>query len=125
MTVLQALAILEAAVLECKQRNVNTQEVKEALDFLAPHIRPTWLVPQYRHHIGGERENGYQREGQQQVLRPSFEGIRDSVRDALGLRLDKLRREFATTHDMKVKKEIERLVKEYDKLKEPWRFVAK
>ena len=43
-----------------------------------------WLVPQYRHHIGGERENGYQREGQQQVLRPSFEGIRDSVRDLLG-----------------------------------------
>ena len=85
----------------------------EALDFLEPHIRPTWLVPQYRHHIGGEREHGYQREGQQQVLRPSFEGIRDSVRDALGMRLDKLAREFAIAHDMKVKKEIERLAKEY------------
>ena len=44
---------------------------------------------------------------------PSFEGIRDSVRDALGMRLDKLAREFAIAHDMKVKKEIERLAKEY------------
>jgi len=39
--------------------------------------------------------------------------------------LDKLAREFATTQDMRVKKEIERLAKEYEKLKEPWRFVAK
>jgi len=59
------------------------------------------------------------------VLRPSFEGIRDAVRDALGMRLDKLAREFATIHDMKVKEEIERLGVEYDKLKEPWRFVSK
>jgi hypothetical protein len=125
MTVLNALAILEAAVLECKKRDINTPEVTEALDFLEPHIRPAWLVPQYRHHIGGERENGYQKEGQQQVLRPSFEGIRDSVRDALGMRLDKLRREFAATQDMNMKKEIERLTPEYEKLKEPWRFVAK
>jgi hypothetical protein len=59
------------------------------------------------------------------VVRPSFEGIRDSVRDALGMRLDKLAREFATTHNMKVKEEIERLGVEYNKLKEPWRFVSK
>ena len=113
MTVLKALAILEAAVLECKQRNVDTPEVREALDFLEPHIRPTWLVPQYRHALDGHGDQGYEREGQQQVLRPSFEGIRDSVRDALGMRLDKLAREFAIAHDMKVKKEIERLAKEY------------
>src|SRR6266403_3936069 len=124
MTVFKALAILEAAVLECKQRNVDTPEVTEALDFVEPHIRPTWLVPQYRHALDGHGDQGYEREGQQQVLRPSFEGIRDSVRDALGMRLDKLAREFATIHDMKVKEEIERLGVEYDKLKEPWRFVA-
>ena len=34
MTILQALAILEAAVLECKKGNVNTPEVREALDSL-------------------------------------------------------------------------------------------
>ena len=41
------------------------------------------------------------------------------------MRLDKLRREFATTHDVKVKKEIARMTPEYEKLKEPWRFVEK
>src|SRR4029077_7084725 len=123
MTVLEALAILEDAVLECKQRNVNTPEVTEALDFLEPHIRPAWLVPQYRHALDGHGDQGYEREGQQQVLRPSFGGTRDSIRDAVGMRLDKLAREFATTHDVRVKEEIERLAAEYEKLKEPWRFV--
>jgi hypothetical protein len=32
---------------------------------------------------------------------------------------------LAATHDMKVKEEIERLAREYGKLKEPWRFVAR
>src|SRR4030095_3014743 len=43
MTVLEALAILEAATLECKNREINTPEGREALDFLEPHIRPQWL----------------------------------------------------------------------------------
>jgi hypothetical protein len=59
------------------------------------------------------------------VLRPSFDGIRDSVRNLLGIRLDRLTRQFAATQDVKVKVEIERLTIEYDKLKEPWRFVVK
>jgi hypothetical protein len=37
--------------------------------------------------------------------------------------LDKLERQFAATHDVKVKGEIERLAPEYEKLKEPWWFV--
>ena len=36
MTVLDALAILEAATLESKQRDIYTPEVREALDFLQP-----------------------------------------------------------------------------------------
>jgi hypothetical protein len=75
---IKALAILEAAVLECKQRNVETPEVREALDFLEPHIRPTWLFPQYRHTLDGHGDRGYEREGQQQVLRTTFPGICDS-----------------------------------------------
>jgi hypothetical protein len=125
MTILEALAILEAAVLECKQRNVDTPEVTEALDFLEPHIRPAWLVPQYRHALDEPGDQGYDREAQQQVLRPSFDGIRDSVRDLLIIRLDRLKRQFAVTHNAKVKEEIERLAPEYDKLMEPWRFVEK
>ena len=38
MTVVHALAILEAATLECKKRDINTPEVGEALDFLEPYI---------------------------------------------------------------------------------------
>ena len=45
------LAILEAAVLECNTRDINTPEVREALDLLEPHIWPEWLIPQFRHHV--------------------------------------------------------------------------
>ena len=51
MTLLEALAILEAAVLECKKRDVDTPEVEDALDFLEPYIRPQWLIPQYRDYV--------------------------------------------------------------------------
>jgi hypothetical protein len=83
--------------LECKKRNVNTPEVREALDFLEPYIWPKWLVPQFRNHIGGERKNDYQREGQQQVLRTTFPGIWDGVRELLGVRMDALARKFHET----------------------------
>jgi hypothetical protein len=51
MTVLEALAILEAAVLEYKKRGINTPEVKEALDLLEPYVRPEWVIPQFRHNL--------------------------------------------------------------------------
>src|SRR4029434_5139643 len=126
MTVLQALAILEAAVLECMKRDVDTPEVKAALDLLEPYIRPAWLVPQFRNNLertpAGPLE--VSREGQQQVLRATFPGIRDGVRELLGVRADALARKFHETHDMKVKDELERLARERGKLKEPWMFVA-
>jgi hypothetical protein len=87
MTILQALAILEAATLECKTREVDTPELRAALDFLEPHIQPAWLIPQFRHNLDGEREHEYAaREGQQQVFRVTFPGIRDSVRELLSVR---------------------------------------
>jgi len=49
MTVLEALAILEAATLDCKKREVDTPELRAALDLLEPHIQPAWLIPQFRH----------------------------------------------------------------------------
>lgn len=67
MTVLEALAILEAAVLECKKRDINTPEVKEALDSLERYIWPKWLIAQFRHHALKERTDN-DVEGQQQVL---------------------------------------------------------
>jgi hypothetical protein len=81
MTILEALAVLEAAVLECKKRNIDTPEVRAALDLLEPYIRPTWLIPQFRHHVLSECTNSPgDSEGQQQGLRATFPGIRGSVR---------------------------------------------
>jgi hypothetical protein len=51
VTALEALKILEDAVLERKRRNVNTPEVRGALDFLEPHICPEWLIPQFPAHL--------------------------------------------------------------------------
>jgi len=51
MTLLEALAILEAAVLGCKKRDVDTPEVRAALEFLEPYIRPEWLIPQFRSNL--------------------------------------------------------------------------
>src|SRR5215813_5551820 len=117
MTILEALAILEAAVLESKKRNVNTPEVKEALDSLERYAWPKWLIPQFRHSVENEEQPLEKREGQQQVLRATFPGIRNCVRELLGVKADALARKFHETHDMAVKNEIERLLKEYGMLK--------
>jgi hypothetical protein len=124
MTVLESLAILEAAVLECKKRNVNTPEVSAALDLLERYIYPKWLIPQFRNHVQRERNrnHGWELEGLQQVLRATFPRIRDCVRELLGVRMDALARKFHETHDMNVPDEIYRLAGEYGKLKEPWVF---
>ena len=98
--------------MECKKRDINTPEVKNALDSLERYIYPKSLVPQFRHHALKERtRNQVDLEGQQQVLRATFPGIRDSVRELLGVRADALARKFHETHDMKVKDELERLAR--------------
>ena len=45
----------------------------------------------------------------QQVLRATFPGIRNCVRELLGVRADALARKFHETHDMAVKNELEGL----------------
>jgi hypothetical protein len=57
MTVLEAFAILEAGVLECKKRDIDTPEMREGLDF----------IPEYRDHvIEHDRTSEIALEGQQQ-----------------------------------------------------------
>ena len=79
----EALAILESATVECKKRDINTLEVRDALDLLEPHIRPEWLIPQFRYHLGRDPSVDVDKEGQQQVLRATFSRIRKSVKDLL------------------------------------------
>jgi hypothetical protein len=125
VTILQALAILEAAVLECKKRNVDTTEMREALNFLEPHIYPKWLIPQYRDHVTEhDRTNYVALERQQQVLRATFPGIRESVRVLFEVRVDRLARRFLVTKDMMVRDEIYRLRRELIKLNQPWKVVV-
>jgi len=119
MTALEALAILEAAVLECKKRHIDTPEVRAALELLEPYIRPQWLIRQYRNHT-----SDVALEGQQQVLRATFPGIRNAVRILLEVRMDRLALKFHETKDLRVRDEIYRLCREPIKLDEPWVFVA-
>jgi hypothetical protein len=125
MTVLEALATLESATLECKQRDIDTPEVRETLTFLEPHVQPEWLISQFRYHVQRYgQQHWWELEAQQQVLCAIFPRIRESVKELIGKQMDALARNFAATHDMKVKDEINLLAKEYDKLGEPWVFVA-
>jgi hypothetical protein len=125
MTVLEALATLESATLECKQRDIDTPEVREALTFLEPHIQPEWLISQFRYHVQRYgHQHWWELEAQQQVLCAIFPRIRESVKELIGKQMDALARNFAATHDMKVNDEINLLAKEYGKLGEPWVFVA-
>ena len=82
MSVLDALAILEAATLECKQRDIYTPEVREALDFLQPRIRPDWLIQHFRYHAQ-LNDVDVDKQAQQQALRAIFPSIRESVKDLL------------------------------------------
>jgi hypothetical protein len=127
MTVLESLAILEAAVLECKKRNVNTPEVSTALDLLERYIYPKWLIPQFRNHMQRERNrnHGWELEGLQQVLRATFPRIRDCVRELLGVRMDRLALRFHETKDMAAHDEIYRLARELSKLDGPWKFESR
>src|SRR5262249_55116237 len=109
MTVLEALAILEAATLECKQRNVNTPEAIGALDLLALYVRPKLVVAQFRNHIAGEPDNDHEKEGQRQVLRATFPWIRNSVKELIGTEMDALVRDFLDMHETEVKNAIEYL----------------
>jgi hypothetical protein len=110
VTILEALSIVKAAVLECKKRDINTPQLGATLNLLEPFIRPTWLIPQFRHHALSEpTDSAGDREGQQQVLRVTFSGIRDAVRELIKVRMDSLARRFAATHDMMIRGEINRL----------------
>jgi hypothetical protein len=119
MNIFEALNILESAVLDCEKRNVNT-EATEALNLLAPYVRPRLVLARFRHHIASDNDNAHKKEDQQQALRVTFSAIRNSVRELIGTEMDALAHDFPDTDDMELKNAIECLAKEYGKLGEPW-----
>jgi len=122
--VLEALKILEAATIECKTRDVDTPEVREALDVLAPYCRPEWRITGFREHLKRHEEFGPGGEGQLQVLRVYFSGIHTCVRQLLAGQIGKLNYRYKKTNDAMLKAELDRLTAELTALPERWKFVS-
>jgi hypothetical protein len=116
--ILEALKILEAATVECKTRNIDTPEVREALEVLAPYCQPEWRIRGFREHLKPSEQFGLSGEGQQ------FGGIHDSVRKLLSSQIGKLNYRYRKTKEATVKAEIDRLTAELERLPERWEFVS-
>jgi hypothetical protein len=119
--VLEALKILEDATLDCKIRNINTPEVRTALEVLQPYCRPTWRITGFRDHLQHE-QGGPDSEGQQQVLRVYFGGIYQNVRELLSTQVNKLIRRYEKTKDLAAKRDLDRLKSKLERLPERWDF---
>ena len=57
MTILEALAMLEAATLECKKREIDTPEVRDALTLLESGVADSAIPPQPRRRAGTRLRN--------------------------------------------------------------------
>jgi hypothetical protein len=125
MTPPQALNILEGAVLECMRRDVNTAEVREALNFLEPHIRPRWLIPRFRSHIKPGGDTYFDLVRRQEVLCGTFPGIRDGVRALLAKHMDKLASRQVGSQNRAVIRDLERLGIARGTLRQPSKRVTK
>jgi hypothetical protein len=125
MTPFQALNILEGAVLECMRRDVNTAEVREALNFLEPRIRPKWLIPRFRSHIKPGGDTYFDLVRRQEVLCATFPGIRDGVRALLAKHMDKLASRHVGSQNRAVIRDLERLGIARGNLRQPSKRVTK
>jgi hypothetical protein len=123
MRVLEALKILEEAVLDCKKRDNDTPEVSEALNLLDPFCLPKWQVEGFRKSLGPVAgRSGAELEGQQQVLRVCFGGIYRSVRALLQAQIAKKAAQYGRTKDETVKADLDRLRVELAKLRRGGNF---
>ena len=121
MRVLEALKILEEATLDCKARDINTPEVRTALDVLQPYCRPAWRIAGFRDHLQPHNlDSG--REGQQQVLRVYFGGIHNNVRQLLSTQVKQLSYRYEKTKEAVVKQELDRLKTKLENFPERWDF---
>jgi hypothetical protein len=120
---LEALKILEDATLDCKGRNIDTPEVREALETIDPYCLPRWRVKRFREHLHPHPgEFGPDTEGQQQALRVCFSGIYASIRDVLCAQVVALWNRYQKSRDYRTKAEVERLAKALKKMPKRWEF---
>jgi hypothetical protein len=72
----QALTILQNALDRCRDEDMRTPEVFEALDFLAARRSGAWQFKQFRDALDGDGMTGVEKEGRWQVLNASLNGIK-------------------------------------------------
>jgi hypothetical protein len=123
MRVLEALKILEDAVLDSLERPADMPEVREALDMLERFVSPEYPIQDFRHGLFVPNRRPYYLEAQQHNLNNYFRQIHRSVRALLASRVRELR--DPAEHDQKVKAEFERLSAELDRLPVKWEFIPK
>ncbi len=124
MRILEALKILETATIECKTRDIDTPEVREALDVLAPYCTAGMENHRFPRPPKAGRTVWSYGEGQQQNLRVYFGCIYDNVRQLLQTQIDRLETCYRKTKDGAVKAELDRLRKALEGLPERWKFVS-
>jgi hypothetical protein len=123
--VLEALKILEDAVLECKRRPIDNPELHAALDAVEPYVSPPWSVQNFRLNVTSSGGDLWSHEGQQQNLRVNFGGIYRAIRALLQAQIGKLGAKYAGAKDETVKAELDRLTAELAKLPERWEFYVR
>ena len=127
MRVLEALQILEAATVECKERPINTPDVRQALDLLKPYCRRD-CIQGFRHHLEPHAQRntlewGPALEGQQQNLRVDFNCIYKNVRVLLIRRIGQLgTRCIRSGKDPSIMAEIQRLKAELERMPREWNY---
>lgn len=125
MRVLEPLKILESAVRECKERSIDTPEVKEALDVLDPYSS-TKRMEGFRYNLRPSvGQYGADVEGQQQVLRVYFTGIHAAIRALIKVHLARLVARYGKTDDETLKGDIYRWNTELAKMSERWEFYGR
>ena len=125
MTIIEAITTLEIATVECRNKNVDTPAVNQALNVVELYVRPEWVVPQFRYHLRRLGNSAIDIEDQHAVLSATFCIINDCVKELVRNTLEALACEYDETRDSKLKEEIRRLIEEYAKFKDSWEFVAR
>jgi hypothetical protein len=123
MRVLEALKILEDAVLDSLEQPADTPRVREALDTLEPFVSHS--IQAFRHGLFVPNRRPYYLEAQQHNLNNSFSHIHRSVRALLDRRVQELADRSARTQDPKIKAELQRLSAELDRLPLKWAFIPR
>ncbi len=123
MRLLEALKILEDAVLDSLERPADRPEVREALDVLERYVSPEYPIRDFRKGLFLPNRRPFYLEGQQHDLNHSFGRIHRSVRELLARRIKELSgREIKTTDQ---KAELERLSAELERLPAKWAFMPR